>query len=46
MDAVGNIHIADTNNQRTRVVVESTGIMTTVAGDGVAGFSGDGGSAT
>lgn len=45
MDAVGNIYIADTNNQRTRVVMKSTGIMTTVAGDGVAGFSGDRGSA-
>ncbi len=33
-------------NQRVRKVTVSTGIMTTVAGSGSTGFSGDGGDAT
>ena len=44
VDNAGNLYIADTNNQRVRKV--SGGIITTVAGTGVAGFSGDGGAAT
>lgn len=43
VDASGNIYIADTHNQRIRKV--SNGTITTVAGTGVAGFSGDGGPA-
>jgi hypothetical protein len=39
----GTTYIADTVNNRIRVV---TGIITTVAGNGVPGFSGDGGPAT
>jgi trimeric autotransporter adhesin len=46
VDASGNIYIADTNNHRIRMVTKSTGIITTVAGDGTYGFSGDGGLAT
>ncbi len=42
-DANGNLYISDTHNQRIRKV--SNGIITTIAGNGVAGFSGDGGSA-
>ncbi len=45
VDASGNLFIADTGNQRIREVL-ATGIITTVAGNGTAGFSGDGGSAT
>jgi RHS repeat-associated protein len=45
VDAGGNILIADTGNYRVRRVSPS-GIITTVAGTGVAGFSGDGGPAT
>jgi trimeric autotransporter adhesin len=46
IDASGNIYIADTRNDRIRMVTKSTGIITTVAGDGSYGFSGDGGLAT
>ncbi len=45
-DAAGNLYIADTHNHRIRRVLASSGVITTVAGDGTAGFSGDGGPAT
>ena len=45
LDGAGNLYIADTNNQRIRKV-DSTGTISTVAGTGAAGFSGDGGPAT
>ena len=45
MDPAGNLYIADTFNNRIRKVNPS-GIITTVAGDGQEGFSGDGGPAT
>ncbi len=45
MDAVGNLFIADRNNRRVRKV-SSSGLITTVAGDGGFGFAGDGGPAT
>jgi uncharacterized protein (TIGR03437 family) len=45
LDAVGNLYIADTINYRVRKVSPG-GIITTVAGTGVARFSGDGGPAT
>ena len=46
IDASGNIYIADTNNRRIRMVTKSTGIISTVAGTGSSGSSGDGGLAT
>jgi sugar lactone lactonase YvrE len=46
VDAAGNLLIADTSNQRIRRVDGTTGIITTVAGNGTYGFSGDGGAAT
>ena len=56
VDGAGNLAIADSSNQRIRVVAASTGTfygqaMTagdiyTVAGDGAKGFAGDGGPAT
>ncbi len=44
LDSAGNIYIADSANNRVRKV--SNGTITTVAGNGTAGFSGDGGPAT
>ncbi len=41
----GDLYIADSGNNRIRMVSPS-GVITTVAGTGVAGFSGDGGPAT
>ncbi len=46
LDAAGNLFIADTSNQRIRKVDHATQIISTVAGNGTAGFSGDGGAAT
>jgi len=44
LDSAGNLYIADTANSRIRKV--SNGVITTVAGDGTFGFSGDNGPAT
>jgi trimeric autotransporter adhesin len=46
LDASGNLYIADATNWRVRKVDASTGIITTVAGNGVQGSSGDNGAAT
>ena len=45
-DRAGNLYISDTVNQRIRRVDAETGVITTVAGSGAKGFSGDGGPAT
>ena len=37
------LHIGDTGNNRVRMVNLSTGVISTIAGNGVAGNSGDGG---
>ena len=44
-DSAGNLYIADSGNHRVRKVTPN-GIITTIAGTGVAGYSGDGGQAT
>jgi sugar lactone lactonase YvrE len=44
VDSAGNLYIADWNNDRVRKV--SKGVITTVAGNGLRGFSGDNGPAT
>jgi trimeric autotransporter adhesin len=45
VDTAGNIYIADTENYRIRKV-DKDGIITTIAGIGEPGFSGDGSAAT
>jgi hypothetical protein len=46
VDASGNIYIADTSNSVIRKVTASTGDISTVAGNGTSGYSGDGAAAT
>jgi hypothetical protein len=45
VDAAGNLYLACQNNEALRMV-NSAGIINTIAGNGIAGFSGDGGPAT
>jgi sugar lactone lactonase YvrE len=40
VDAAGNIYVADTNNQRVRLIANST--ISTLAGTGQQGYAGDG----
>jgi sugar lactone lactonase YvrE len=46
LDASGNLYFADTGNHRIRKITTATGIITTIAGTGSQGFSGDTGLAT
>lgn len=45
VDRDGNLYVCDTNNHRIRKIA-ANGVITTIAGTGVAGFSGDGGAAS
>ena len=45
-DSAGNLYIADTANNRIRMVNAKTGVVSTVAGTGNTGYTGDGGAAT
>ena len=45
LDSNGNLYIADSGNQRIRVI-DAAGVIRTVAGDGKPGHAGDGGPAT
>ena len=46
VDTVGNAYVTDTDSHRIRRIDATTGVITTVAGTGVGGPSGDGGAAT
>ena len=45
-DAAGNVFLSDSNNYRIRRVDAQSGLISTVGGNGMAGYSGDGGPAT
>lgn len=45
-DAAGNLYFSDTSNHAVRRVDRKTGVVSTVAGNGSKGFSGDGGPAS
>jgi len=45
VDATGNVYFSDSGNQSVRMV-DTSGIIHTFAGNGIAGYSGDGGAAT
>ena len=46
LDSYGDLYICDLSNYRVRKVDMSTGMITTIAGDGTASSTGDGGAAT
>ena len=46
VDSEGNVYIADGSSNVIRKVTVSTGIISTIAGRGTAGYTGDGGTAT
>ena len=46
VDAMGNLYIAESENNVIRRVDASTGIISTIAGDGTYGYGGDGGPAS
>lgn len=43
VDSSGNVYIAEAGSNRIRKVTAATGIISTVAGNGTSGYSGDGG---
>jgi Bacterial Ig-like domain (group 3) len=45
-DAAGDLYFSDTKNQRVRRIDYNTGVIRTIAGNGTAGYAGDGGRAT
>jgi sugar lactone lactonase YvrE len=40
-DGAGNLYIADSENNRVREIAAATGLISTIAGTGIAGYSGD-----
>ena len=45
-DTGGNLYVAEAANHCVRRIDQATGVITTVAGNGTPGYSGDGGPAT
>lgn len=41
LDSSGNLYIADTNNSRIRKLDKTSGVITTVVGNGIGGYNGD-----
>jgi sugar lactone lactonase YvrE len=46
VDKAGNLYIADASNNRIRKVTISSGNISTICGNGVSGYNGDGGAAS
>ncbi len=46
IDSSGNVYFSDIGNNRVRKITSSTGIISTYAGSGTIGYSGDGGAAS
>jgi sugar lactone lactonase YvrE len=46
VDRAGNVYIADYGNQRVRKINVATGMISTFAGNGISGYTGDNGAAT
>ena len=46
MIITGNVYVSDRGNNRVRKITASTSVITTIAGTGSLGYSGDGGQAT
>ena len=46
LDVAGNVYVADSNNHRVRRIASATGVIATVAGNGIEAFAGDNGPAT
>ena len=46
LDSTGNLYISDYINQRIRMVIAATGVITTIAGNGTSGYTGDNNPAT
>lgn len=45
VDANGNVYVSDSNTQSVRKIDATSGIINTIAGNGVGGYTGDGGPA-